>query len=152
MLKKLTIKYGDGRQDEKIVHVENGKQVKIYPKLFNIAFAHCKTFKYEVEQHDVLCPAIVNFNGKYKIMPWGIECHPKTELSDIRVIKKKKTKSKQKLQTQQKPTKQTWKFDSSSGGGTYTVTKIGNKLKCDCPGTWRAKDRRCKHIKEVEKL
>jgi hypothetical protein len=24
-------------------------------------------------------------------------------------------------------------------------------LKCNCPGTWRAKDRRCKHIKEVEK-
>ncbi len=44
-----------------------------------------------------------------------------------------------------------WKFESSSGGGTYTVkqTKTG-KLICDCPGVWRSKDRKCKHIKEVE--
>jgi hypothetical protein len=28
-------------------------------------------------------------------------------------------------------------------------TTLG-KLKCNCPGTWRAKDIRCKHIKEVE--
>ena len=44
----------------------------------------------------------------------------------------------------------TWKFESASGGGTYVVRETAKGLKCDCPGTWRAKDRRCKHIKEME--
>jgi hypothetical protein len=41
-------------------------------------------------------------------------------------------------------------FESSSGDGFYQVIENMGKLKCNCPGTWRAKDRRCKHIKEVE--
>ena len=44
-----------------------------------------------------------------------------------------------------------FEFKSSSSDSIYKVRQNGDKLKCDCPGTWRAKDRRCKHIKEVEK-
>ena len=47
--------------------------------------------------------------------------------------------------------KNIWKFKSSSSDSVYKVRQNGDRLRCDCPGTWRAKDRRCKHIKEVEK-
>jgi hypothetical protein len=48
--------------------------------------------------------------------------------------------------------KNEWMFESSSGDGFYKVRQNGVKLTCNCPGSWRAKDRRCKHIKEVEQL
>jgi hypothetical protein len=44
-----------------------------------------------------------------------------------------------------------WMFESSSGDGFYQVRENMGKLKCSCPGSWRAFDKRCKHIKEVEK-
>ncbi len=43
-----------------------------------------------------------------------------------------------------------WMFESSSGDGFYKVRQNGLKLTCTCPGSWRAADRRCKHIKQVE--
>jgi hypothetical protein len=42
-------------------------------------------------------------------------------------------------------------FESSSSDGFYQVTENMGKLKCNCMGYFRASDRRCKHIKEVEK-
>jgi len=58
----------------------------------------------------------------------------------------------QETSTLQIEKQKTWEFKSSSGDGTYIVSlnKNGNP-KCNCPGVWRAKDKRCKHIKEVEK-
>ena len=47
--------------------------------------------------------------------------------------------------------KRTWKFDSASSNGFYIVRENMGRLYCNCMGVWRAKDRRCKHIKEVEK-
>ena len=73
-------------------------------------------------------------------MPWGVECHPKTTIDDIEVIKKRKNKPRQ-------PT-DTWSFTSSNGNGTYKVTKHGDKFKCNCMGFWRSKGN-CKHVKEV---
>jgi len=142
MLKELIIEYGDGSKQTRIV--PNDK-TKIYPKRDNITFCYCRPFKYKVKKHAYLCVAIANFGGKYKIMPSGIPCIPETTLDDIEVIEDKKPKV-----VVEKPQKQQWMFESSSGDGFYQVTENMGKLKCNCPGTWRAKDRRCKHIKEVE--
>jgi hypothetical protein len=81
-------------------------------------------------------------------MPEGVECEPDTTFDDIEVIENYsslKDNSEQTLTLEQ-----TWAFKSSSSDGVYTVRKNMNKIKCDCPGVWRSKDRRCKHIKEVE--
>jgi hypothetical protein len=142
MLKELIIEYGDGSKQTRIV--PNDK-TKIYPKRDNITFCYCRPFKYKVKKHAYLCVAIANFEGKYMIMPASIPCIPETTLDDIEVIEDKKPKV-----VIEKPQKQQWMFESSSGDGFYQVTENMGKLKCNCPGTWRAKDRRCKHIKEVE--
>ena len=79
-------------------------------------------------------------------MPANIECHPKTTLDDIIEIIEEVKLKKPKIEE-----KNIWKFKSSSSDSVYKVRQNGDRLRCDCPGTWRAKDRRCKHIKEVEK-
>ena len=79
------------------------------------------------------------------IYPSGVPCIPETTLDDIEVIESNKPKV-----VVEKPQKPKWMFESSSGDGFYQVIENMGKLKCNCPGTWRAKDRRCKHIKEVE--
>jgi hypothetical protein len=124
----------------------------IYPRRDSIKSCYVSPFKYKVEKHDYIPPAIVKLGTKTYIFPSGMECHPDTELSDIVEIKSQKQIQQEKKENIDEEPK-TWKFESSSGGGTYTVryTKKGT-LTCDCPGVWRSKDRRCKHIKEVEKL
>ena len=43
-----------------------------------------------------------------------------------------------------------YKFESKSEPGSfYVVRVIGDKVKCNCAGQYRAKDRQCKHMKEV---
>ena len=80
-------------------------------------------------------------------MPAGIECHPGTDLDDIEVID-----NSPKEKPEPKPReKRTWKFDSASSNGFYIVRENMGRLYCNCMGVWRAKDRRCKHIREVEK-
>ena len=144
MLKKVLTDYNDGTRTVEIVHIKDGEQYKIYPQRDKIKNCIVGTFLYRIPKHDYLPITIVNLNGKKMIMPTGIECHPETTLDDVKEIVKRKNKKREK--------KQLWKFNSSSGGGTYTVQKVGDILRCNCPGVWRTKDRRCKHIKEVEKL
>ncbi len=99
--------------------------------------------KYHVPKHRYLPNAIVRLGDKTYIYPAQIECHPDTTLDDIIVDVEETVVIEQ-------PQRQQWMFESSSGDGFYQVTENMGKLKCNCPGTWRAKDRRCKHIKEVE--
>ena len=63
-------------------------------------------------------------------------------LDDIKWVPKK---------TEPKPESKTWTFKSSSSDKTYKVKQTDNTLKCNCMGFFRAKDRRCKHNKSVEK-
>ena len=140
MLHKLDLVYDDGRKESKIIYTKPGEQVTIYPQRDGIKSAGHKVFKYEFDEWKGLCPAIVKLGGVKKILPWGIECHPNTKITDIIVTKIKPIKPKS--------TKETFKFKSSSGGGTYKVTKDGDTIKCDCMGFWRSKGN-CKHVKEV---
>ena len=100
-----------------------------------------KVFKYKIESR--LKPGIAKVKGKTFITPGWVPCHPKTELSDINWIQKV---SKQ----EQVKEIDTWRFKSSSGDGEYVTKKNGFKYTCNCPGVWRAKDKECKHIKEVK--
>jgi hypothetical protein len=99
-------------------------------------------FKYDYE-HPILAPTLFENNGQKYIIPSWIKVHPKTTYSDINWIKPEVKKIE--------PEKNSWKFESSSAPGTfYIVKQSGLKLSCNCPGVWRSKDRRCKHIKQVE--
>ena len=146
MLNKLTLGYEDGREEIKIVpSIES----KIYPKRDGIVFGNCKPFKYEVPKHPYIPAFIVNFPDGTIIMPAGIECHPETTLDDI--IEIVDETEQQKREKRESKEKNVFEFKSSSSDSIYKVRQNGDRLKCDCPGTWMAKDRRCKHIKEVEK-
>jgi hypothetical protein len=107
----------------------------------NISISIVRPFQYEVES--VLKPGIANIQGKKFITPGFLPCHPKTELSDIKWIQKISKKEQVKEID-------TWRFKSSSGDGEYVTKRNGFKYTCNCPGVWRAKDRECKHIKEVK--
>jgi hypothetical protein len=109
----------------------------------NILISIVSPFRYEVKS--LLKPGIAILQGKKFITPGFIPCHPNTELSDIKWIPKI---SKQ----EQVKEIDTWRFKSSSGDGEYVTKRNGFKFTCNCPGVWRAKDRECKHIKEVRGL
>ena len=143
MLKELRIVYEDGTKYTKIVH---HTKATIKPIRDKIRHCECGPFKYKVEKHRYLPVSIIRFKNKYMIYPAGVPCIPETTLDDIEVIESNKPKV-----VVEKPQKPKWMFESSSGDGFYQVIENMGKLKCNCPGTWRAKDRRCKHIKEVEK-
>ena len=143
MLKELRIVYEDGTKYTKIVH---HTKATIKPIRDKIRHCECGPFKYKVEKHHYLPVSIIRFGNKSMIYPAGIPCIPETTLDDIEVIESNKPKV-----VVEKPQKPKWMFESSSGDGFYQVIENMGKLKCNCPGTWRAKDRRCKHIKEVEK-
>ena len=145
MLKELYLEFEDGRKERNIIHLNPGEQVKIYPQRDKIVISNCKSFKYKVEKHPYLCVAIANFGGEYKIMPAGVSCIPGTTLNDIEVINNLIPKEPASPRE-----KHTWKFKSSSSDSTYVVKENWGKLRCDCMGSWRSKDRKCKHIKEVE--
>jgi len=147
MLAQLTIEYQDGRIETKIVEAS---ETTVYPQRDGIKHSNCKTFKYKVPKHNILPVTIVRFINKTMIYPAQIECHPSTTLNDIVEIQTEEQKVKVQVEIPKKEEEKTWKFESASGGGTYIVKQTTKGLKCDCPGTWRAKDRRCKHIKEVE--
>jgi hypothetical protein len=151
MLKELYLEFEDGRKETKLIHLELGEQVKIYPQRDKIVASNCKTFKYKVPKHEYLPKMIVHFGDKTFIYPANVECHPKTTLEDIveYLTKEQLLNEKQEVP---KVEVQKWEFESASGGGTYTVilNKFGNP-KCNCSGAWRAKDKKCKHMKEVEK-
>jgi hypothetical protein len=148
MLFELFIEYTDGRTETKIITEE---ETTIHPQRDNIAHSGCKRFKYQVEKHNILPPTIVRFVNKTVIFPSQVECHPKTTLNDVVEIKSEEQKQEEKALIPQPERLKSWKFESASGGGTYIVTETKNgTLRCNCPGVWRAKDRKCKHIKEVE--
>ena len=101
-----------------------------------------RLFKYDFE-HPYMGPTLHISNGKKYLLPMWKEVHPETTYNDINIIRPTKVEVKEKG---------TWKFESSSDPSSfYFVRQNGTKLSCTCPGTFRAKDKRCKHIKQVEK-
>ena len=134
-----TNKYGTLRS--RIVYNPDGKPFTI-GKGFG-PFVAARVFKYDHEH--MLPPSLFtsHVDGQKYIIPGWQKVLPETTLNDINWIKPEVKK--------QEPEKNEWLFESSSDPGHfYKVRQIGVKLTCNCPGVWRSKDRRCKHIKEVE--
>ena len=81
-------------------------------------------------------------------MPSWTEVHPDTQLSDVR-WERPKVKVKE-------PEMVTKEFTSKSNPDiTYEARRVTlptgkYQYSCSCPGVWRAKDRKCRHIKDLE--
>jgi hypothetical protein len=105
------------------------------------SFQGAKRFSYESRSPYF---ALIEIRGKKMLVPDWIEVHPQTTINDI--------KHNAPVVLEAPVQQNEWMFESSSGGGFYKVRQNGLKLTCTCPGSWRAFDRRCKHIKEIEKL
>ena len=106
-------------------------------------FVNVQRFYYEVE-HAYLSPALyTDQKGDTILLPTMQKVHPKTTLEDIKL-------TRPKIKKRTEPIIET--SISSSGDVTYETKYYpdSNNYYCSCPGTWRAKDRRCKHIKALE--
>lgn len=146
MLHKMHFEYENGSIENTIIYTSPGEQLKIDTLNSGIRFMNHKTLRYKISKHPYLSPCIVRFSkDEYFIMPHNIPCHPKTKLSDIDIIEDKTPIKKET------PRYRTWNFKSSSGEGEYTVREDMGKLKCNCFGWIRSKDKSigCKHTKEV---
>ncbi len=130
-----------GNLRTRIVH-SSTSQFSFKPKGLG-SFVNVQRFYYEME-HEYLTPILFNDqNGDKIMMPDGIKVHPKTTLNDIKVVRPKPKKRKE-------PIIET--HISNSSGTEYTTRYFpdSGKYHCTCMGYWRAKDRRCKHIKLME--
>ena len=144
MLYKFTNKNKYGTLRSRIIYRTNGEGFKFNPKNFG-DFVDVRVFRYTYE-HPVLPPSLfTDKDGQKWIVPIWKKVLPETTLEDINWVKPKVKK--------EKPKKDEWLFESKSDPGHfYKVTQVGVTYKCNCPGVWRAKDRQCKHIKEVKNV
>ena len=140
MLWKYKIQYeGESEYREEIHYSEKELQLNSS----NIKSAIVERFTYNIKH--IYEPFILTFGEEKFIFPNNIKAHPQTTKDDI-VWEKWESKEHNIAQ-------QEWKFESSSyKGDFYKVKKHGNKITCSCPGSWRAKDRTCKHIKQVQQM
>ncbi len=144
MLYKFTNKNKYGTLRSRIIYRPDGEGFKFNPKNFG-DFVDVRVFRYTYE-HPVLPPSLfTDKDGQKWIVPIWKKVLPETTLEDINWVKPKVKKAK--------PQKDEWLFESKSDPGHfYKVTQVGVTYKCNCPGVWRAKDRQCKHIKEVKNV
>jgi len=131
-------KYGNIRT--RIVHTDNS-QFSFKPKGLG-EFVGVKRFHYESRSPYF---GILNIGGKSYLTPDWVEVIEGTTINDVvynAPVAPKKVVEKDE-----------WLFESVSDPGQfYKVRKIGVTYKCSCPGSWRAKDRECKHIKSVKNV
>jgi hypothetical protein len=132
-------KYGTLRN--RIIHVPDGKPFTHGSNYGPIVGS--RVFKYEYTGS--ISPALTQLNGKKYIIPSWQEVLPETTLNDIEWVKPQ-------VEAPAPVQPNVWKFQSeSSPDMQYVVRQNGSKLSCNCPGVWRSKIRKCKHIFEIEK-
>lgn len=138
MLFQISNKYKDGYIEDYVSSNPNHDQKHV---VGSIVFP----FKYKIKS--LLKPGIAKIQGKTFITPGWIPCHPDIQMSDIiwePIQVKGETKVKNNLEVTQ------YEFLASNGKDKYYVKVTGDKMKCTCPGSWRAFDKTCKHMKEVK--
>lgn len=85
-------------------------------------------------------------NGQRYLLPGWIPVSEDATMADVEWINPYTVKK----DTVRKSSKE-WYFESSSTPGQfYTVRIVNEQLTCSCPGSWRSKDKQCKHIKSVK--
>ena len=136
-----TNKYGNLRH--RIIYRPDGEGFKFNPKGFG-SFVNIEVFRYTYKG-EMLPPSLFTDNdGQKWIVPTWEKVLPETTLKDINWVKPQFKKVK--------PQKNEFKFESKSDPGHfYNVTVVGEKVDCTCSGKWRAKDRQCRHMKDVKK-
>jgi len=91
--------------------------------------------------NQTLPPHLITVRDKKYIVPEWKEVHPLTTKDDIIWEKPVEKVIEEK----------TFKFESSSEKGMFYKVRVkGAKISCNCQGVWRAKDRTCKHMKQVK--
>ena len=133
-------KYGHFRT--RIIHSET-TALTIKPKGLG-PFVGVSRFHYEsrTPYHGLMTSPV---DGKKYLTPDWVEVVPETTLEDIVHIPLVKVEIPKE--------KNEWMFESSSSPGQfYKVRQIDATYKCSCPGSWRAKDRECKHIKSIKNV
>jgi len=137
-------KYGHLRT--RIMHTEDSS-FTIKPKGLG-PFIGVSRFHYEsrTPYHGLMTsPA----DGKTYLTPDWIEVLPQTTLADIKVAEEE-TRGRKKGSTKIENPRE-WKFESKSDPDSWYVVKQVSEFKvtCNCMGQYRAKDRKCRHMKEV---
>ena len=95
--------------------------------------------------HPILPPSLVLLRGSKYIIPTWQKVPLDTKLEDIEWVKPELIKDKE----------EEFKFTSKSDPTiTYVTKKITTSkgevtFSCNCPGVWRSKDKKCKHIKSL---
>ena len=126
-------KYGNPRT--RIFHKPDGEPFSHGPG-FGSTFV--RMFRYEYKG-EIIPPSILELNGKTYLMPLWKEVVKGTTIKDIEWIKPKPKKKAETIVVETPSSKGDviYKTRFYPDSGNYT---------CNCPGTWRAKDRMCKHI------
>lgn len=86
-------------------------------------------------------------NQKYLIPGW-IPVAMDTTIDDVEWMNPYNTPKDFSSKT---PKGKEWNFESApTPGQFYTVQVVDGVVSCSCPGSWRSKDKQCKHIKAVK--
>jgi len=135
-------KYGQLRK--RIVHSESS-QFTIKPGFGK--FVGIRPFKYM--SRSAHTPGLTRSNGVLYMIPDWIEVLPETTVNDIKAFEVETRGRKKNTKKIDNPTE--WKFESKSDPGSYYVVKQVSdyKVSCTCSGQYRAKDRKCRHMKEI---
>lgn len=108
-----------------------------------------KAFKYTHEHRYPPGLLVSPTTGQKYIIPGWQKVHPQTELSDINWIQPKPKKVEKAPDVFK--TNEEFKFESKSEPGSFYIVRVVNgKAKCNCAGQYRAKDRKCLHMREIE--
>ena len=146
MLIQFSNKNKHGNLRTRVFHSKSKRGFGVRPGGFG-DFIAVKQFRYQYT-HKTLPPSIFkSTDGKFYIIPTWQEVLPETTFNDIEWVREK-AKVEKKIS---KPKE--WKFESKSKPGNfYIVKQISDyKVTCNCSGQYRAKDRKCIHLKTVIK-
>ena len=135
-------KYGQLRK--RIVYNESS-QMTIKPGFGK--FVGIRPFKYM--SRSARTPGLTRSNGVLYMIPDWIEVLHETTVNDIKAFEEEGRGRPKKVAMTSEPKE--WKFESKSDPGSfYEVKQVSDyKVSCTCSGQYRAKDRKCRHMKEV---
>jgi hypothetical protein len=143
---EFTNKTSYGQLRKRIVYNESS-QFTIKPGFGN--FVAVRPFRYM--SRSPYQPGLVTRDGKKYMIPDWVEVLPETTLDDIKAFEEETRGRKKSEKKVNNPNE--WRFESKSDPGSYYVVKqiSDYKVSCTCSGQYRAKDRKCRHMKEVMK-
>jgi len=141
---EFTNKTQYGQLRKRIVYNESS-QFTIKPGFGN--FVAVRPFRYM--SRSPYQPGLVTRDGKKFMIPDWVEVLPETTVNDIKAFEEETRGRKKGTKKVDNPTE--WRFESKSDPGSYYVVKQVSdyKVSCTCSGQYRAKDRKCRHMKEV---